>query len=125
MARSRRWNCGAGRPGAARPDVGLRTLDTVEAAFFDLDKTVIAKASIMAFARDFRREGLLTRRTMAKGLWLQLVYVHVGAGSRKLTRVRQSVLAVTRGWDQAHVRRVVGEKLSSAIDPITFSEAES
>jgi HAD superfamily hydrolase (TIGR01490 family) len=99
-------------------------LDPVEAAFFDLDKTVIAKASIMAFARDFHREGLLTRRTMARGLWLQLIYVHLGAGSRKLTRVRQSVLAVTRGWDQAHVRRVVGEKLSSAIDPITFSEAK-
>jgi HAD superfamily hydrolase (TIGR01490 family) len=99
-------------------------LGKVEAAFFDLDKTVIAKASIMAFARDFRHEGLLTRRTMAKGLWLQLVYVHLGAGSKKLTRIRQSVLSLTRGWDQSHVRHVVGEKLSSAIDPITFSEAK-
>src|ERR1700739_1579527 len=66
------------------PDRGrghlARTFGTVEAAFFDLDKTVIAKASIMAFARDFRREGLLSRRTVAKRLWTQLVYVHVGAG---------------------------------------------
>jgi HAD superfamily hydrolase (TIGR01490 family) len=99
-------------------------LGAVEAAFFDLDKTVIAKASIMAFANDFRREGLLTRRTLAKGLWLQLVYVHLGAGSRKLNRIRQSVLALTRGWDQDHVRHIVGEKLSSAIDPITFCEAK-
>jgi HAD superfamily hydrolase (TIGR01490 family) len=98
-------------------------LVAVEAAFFDLDKTVIAKASIMAFARDFRQAGLLTRRTMAKGLWLQLVYVHLGAGSKKLARIRRSVLGVTRGWDQAQVRQLVGEKLSSAIDPITFSEA--
>ena len=96
----------------------------MEAAFFDLDKTVIAKASIMAFARDFRREGLLTRRTMAKGLWIQLVYVHLGASSKKLSRVRQSVLSLTRGWDQALVRSVVGDKLASAIDPITFSEAK-
>jgi HAD superfamily hydrolase (TIGR01490 family) len=95
----------------------------VEAAFFDLDKTVIAKASIMAFARDFRREGLLTRRTMAKGLWTQVVYVHLGASSKKLARVRQSVLAVTRGWDQAQVRQVVDDKLTSAIDPITYVEA--
>jgi HAD superfamily hydrolase (TIGR01490 family) len=95
----------------------------VEAAFFDLDKTVIAKASIMAFARDFRREGLLTRRTMAKGLWTQVVYVHMGAGSKKLARVRQSVLGVTRGWDQAQVRQVVDDKLTSAIDPITYVEA--
>jgi HAD superfamily hydrolase (TIGR01490 family) len=99
-------------------------LGLVEAAFFDLDKTVIAKASIMAFAHDFRRAGLLTRRSMVKGLWLQLVYVHLGAGSKKLARIRRSVLALTRGWDQAHVRQVVGEKLSSAIDPITFAEAK-
>jgi HAD superfamily hydrolase (TIGR01490 family) len=95
----------------------------VEAAFFDLDKTVIAKASMMAFAGDFRRAGLLNRRTMAKGLWIQLVYIHAGASSNKLARVRRSVLAVTRGWDQTQVRRVVGEKLSSAIDPITYTEA--
>jgi HAD superfamily hydrolase (TIGR01490 family) len=95
----------------------------VEAAFFDLDKTVIAKASIMAFARDFRRQGLLTRRSLAKGLWLQLFYVQLGAGSKKLTRMRQSVLALTRGWDQTQVRQVVGEKLAEAIDPITFAQA--
>src|SRR6202035_753713 len=65
----------------------------------------------------------LTRRTMAKGAWTQLVYVHIGASSKKLIRVRQSVLGVTRGWDQAQVRQVVGEKLSSAIDPITYAEA--
>jgi HAD superfamily hydrolase (TIGR01490 family) len=98
-------------------------LGAVEAAFFDLDKTVIAKPSIMAFARDFRREGLLTRRSMAKGLWLQLVYVHVGAGPKKLTRARQSVLALTRGWDQAQVRSVVRDGLVAAIDPITYAEA--
>jgi HAD superfamily hydrolase (TIGR01490 family) len=95
----------------------------VEAAFFDLDKTVIAKASIMAFARDFRREGMLTRRTMAKGLWTQVIYVRLGASSKKLARVRQSVLGVTRGWDQAQVRQVVDDKLTSAIDPITYAEA--
>ena len=95
----------------------------MEAAFFDLDKTVIAKPSIMAFARDFRREGLLTRRTMLKGLWVQLIYVRVGAGHKRLHRVRRSVLAATTGWDQAHVRRVVTEGLAAAIDPITYIEA--
>ena len=94
-----------GRRAAARPDGQAPTLDAVEAAFFDLDKTVIAKASIMAFARDFRREGLLTRRTMARGLWLQLVYVHLGARVQEADPRTSSVLSVTRGWDQSHVRR--------------------
>ncbi len=95
----------------------------VEAAFFDLDKTVIARASIMAFARDFRQEGLLTRRTIAKGLWTHLVYVHVGASSKKLDRIRRSVLTVTRGWDQGRVREIVTGRLGAAIDSITYVEA--
>jgi HAD superfamily hydrolase (TIGR01490 family) len=95
----------------------------VAAAFFDLDKTVIARASIMAFAPDFRQEGLLTRRTVAKGLWNHLVYVHVGASSKKLERIRRSVLTVTRGWDQGRVREIVAGRLGAAIDPITYAEA--
>jgi HAD superfamily hydrolase (TIGR01490 family) len=95
----------------------------VEAAFFDLDKTVIARASIMAFARDFRREGLLTRRAVAQGLWTQFVYIRVGASSKKLERIRRSVLGLTRGWDQAGVREIVTGRLGSAIDPITYAEA--
>ena len=35
----------------------------MEAAFFDLDKTVIAKASMMAFGRPFMREGLVRHLT--------------------------------------------------------------
>ena len=93
---------GGGASGYDRTDPYI---GSVEAAFFDLDKTVIAKASIMAFAPDFRREGLLTRRTMAKGLWTQLVYVHVGASSKKMARIRRSVLSVSRGWDQGQIRR--------------------
>jgi len=45
----------------------------VEAAFFDLDKTVIAKASVVAFGTPLYKEGLISRRTILRGLWGQLV----------------------------------------------------
>jgi HAD superfamily hydrolase (TIGR01490 family) len=95
----------------------------VEAAFFDLDKTVIARASIMAFARAFHSEGLISRRSLAKGLWTQVFYVHMGAGAKKLARIRRSVLSLTRGWEQAKVRKVVADGLAAVIDPITYAEA--
>lgn len=95
----------------------------MEAAFFDLDKTVIARASIMAFARDFRAEGLVSRRTMAKGLWTQLVYVHRGASPQRLDRARHSVLSTTRGWQRDHVSGVVSRRMEAVIDPITFVDA--
>ena len=49
------------------------------AAFFDLDKTVIARASMVAFGGPFRRHGLLSRRLLLRALWGQLVYLQLGA----------------------------------------------
>jgi HAD superfamily hydrolase (TIGR01490 family) len=95
----------------------------VEAAFFDLDKTVISRSSMMAFAGAFRREGLVTRRALARGAWTQLVYLRWGAGPKKLARVQESVLALTTGWEQAAVRRIVADGIGPAIEPIVYGEA--
>jgi HAD superfamily hydrolase (TIGR01490 family) len=95
----------------------------MEAAFFDLDKTVIAKASMMAFGRPFYREGLISKRSLARGAWAQLIYLHLGASEEKLARIRESVLALTRGWEQSRVRQIVAETLEAVVEPITFAEA--
>jgi len=97
--------------------------DLVEAAFFDLDKTVIAKASVVAFGTPLYREGLISRRTILRGLWGQLVYLHLGADETKIARMRTSVLALTKGWDQARVRAIVEEALEAVVQPIIYAEA--
>jgi len=83
----------------------------VEAAFFDLDKTVIAKASMVAFGRPLYREDLISRRLLVRALYGQLIYMHLGADEQKLERMRDSVLALTKGWEQAKVRAIVEEAL--------------
>lgn len=95
----------------------------MEAAFFDLDKTVICRSSMMAFAPAFRREGLLSRRSVAKGAWNQMIYLYWGAGPERLARVQKSVLAVTTGWNRVEVRDLVDAELSRAIDPLVYQEA--
>jgi HAD superfamily hydrolase (TIGR01490 family) len=95
----------------------------VEAAFFDLDKTVIAKASVVAFGTPLYREGLISRRTILRGLWGQLVYLHLGADEEKIARMRSSVLALTKGWDQARVKAIVEEALEAVVEPIIYAEA--
>ena len=92
----------------------------MEAAFFDLDKTVIARASMAAFGHTFYRGGLISRRTVLRALVSQLVYLHLGASEQKLARIRESVLAMTRGWDQTQVSDLVRE----ALDEPTQSVAE-
>ena len=95
----------------------------MEAAFFDLDKTVIAKASMVAFGRPLYREGLISRTLVLRSLWGQLVYMHLGASEEKLARMRESVLALTKGWDQSKIRSVVAETLEAVVEPIIYSEA--
>jgi len=95
----------------------------VEAAFFDLDKTVIAKASMVAFGGPFYRQGLISRRLLLRALWGQLVYLYLGADEEKLARMRESVLALTKGWNQSQVRRIVREALTDVVTPIIYAEA--
>ena len=83
----------------------------MEAAFFDLDKTVIDRASIAAFGRPFMRGGLINRRLVARAAVSQLVYLYFGADEERIVRMRESVLALTKGWDRAQVRQIVRETL--------------
>ena len=98
-------------------------MTTKQAAFFDLDKTVIAKASMVAFGRPLYRGGLINRRTVLRALYGQLVYLHLGASEQKLERIRESLLRLTRGWEQARVAEIVSEALEQIVDPIIYAEA--
>ncbi len=98
-------------------------LDLMEAAFFDLDKTVIAKASMVAFGRPLYEAGMVSRWLVARALWSQLVFQHRGADEERMRKFRESALRVTRGWDQARVSAVVRETLTEVIDPIVYDEA--
>ncbi|HEX7443199.1 MAG TPA: HAD-IB family hydrolase, partial [Acidimicrobiales bacterium] len=95
----------------------------MEAAFFDLDKTVIAKASMVAFGPPLYRAGMISRWLVARALWSQLVFQHVGADEERMQKFRQSALRITRGWDQAHISAIVRETLTEIVDPIVYDEA--
>jgi HAD superfamily hydrolase (TIGR01490 family) len=95
----------------------------VKAAFFDLDKTVIAKASIAAFGGPFRRGGLIKRRVVLRAVLGQLIFLQFGADEERLVRIRESMLALTRGWERDRVREIVRETLLETIEPLIYNEA--
>ncbi|MDA8268611.1 MAG: HAD-IB family hydrolase [Actinomycetota bacterium] len=95
----------------------------MEAAFFDLDKTVIARASLVAFGHPLYRGGLVSRSTVGRALVSQFVYMHLGASEDKLDRIRESVLTLARGWDRDKVSQIVRETLDEVVEPIIFAEA--
>jgi HAD superfamily hydrolase (TIGR01490 family) len=93
------------------------------AAFFDLDKTVIAKSSALAFGRPFFRDGLITRRDVFKAAYAQLVYKIGGADDQQMARIRDYVAKLCKGWRVEQVRQIVSETLHDLIHPYVYAEA--
>jgi HAD superfamily hydrolase (TIGR01490 family) len=118
----------------ARPDadrLSERMLDeyarrrtgATEAAFFDLDKTIIARSSTLVMGRTFMRDGLLSSSTVLRGLYAQAVYQLVGADHEKMEQMRSAALELTRGWEADRVRRLVRETMEEVIAPLAYQEA--
>jgi HAD superfamily hydrolase (TIGR01490 family) len=97
----------------------------VRAAFFDLDKTVIARASVVAFGGPLRRRGLVNRRTVARAVLGQLLFLWFGADEEKMSKIRESMLEVSAGWDRDEVRAIVEETLTDVIEPLIYAEAQA
>jgi len=95
----------------------------VEAAFFDLDKTIISRSSSLALSRPMYRAGMVTRGQLVRGAYAQLVYALVGADERKMERLKDGMLQPTKGWDREEVERLVREVLIEVIDPYVYQEA--
>jgi HAD superfamily hydrolase (TIGR01490 family) len=101
----------------------VRPATARSAAFFDLDKTVIAKSSALAFGRPFYQGGLLTRRAMLRSAYAQLMFQRSGADEAQMARIRDSVAAMITGWNVGQVRQIVAETLHELIEPTIYAEA--
>ncbi|GAA2791636.1 HAD-IB family hydrolase [Saccharopolyspora taberi] len=93
------------------------------AAFFDLDKTVIAKSSTLAFSRPFFQEGLINRRAVLKSAYAQFVFMLAGADADQMDRMRAHITSLCTGWDVEQVNAIVEETLHDIVDPLVYKEA--
>ncbi|MFG2354761.1 HAD family hydrolase [Streptomyces sp. NPDC048521] len=95
------------------------------AAFFDLDKTVIAKSSTLTFSKSFYQGGLINRRAALRTAYAQFVFLAGGLDHDQMERMREYLSALCRGWNVQQVREIVAETLHDLIDPIIYDEAAS
>jgi HAD superfamily hydrolase (TIGR01490 family) len=95
------------------------------AAFFDLDKTIIAKSSTLAFSKPFQAGGLISRKAMLRSAYAQFVYLVGGADHDQMEKLRQFMSQLVAGWDVATVREIVADTLHNVVDPLVYDEAVS
>ena len=95
------------------------------AAFFDLDKTIIAKSSTLAFSREFQAGALISRGAVLRSAYAQFVYLVGGADHDQMEKMRQFMSQLCAGWDVQTVTEIVGDTLHNIVDPLVYDEAVS
>ncbi|MEK0127881.1 HAD family hydrolase [Corynebacterium marquesiae] len=93
------------------------------AAFFDLDKTIIATSSAYAFGREFLHNGLISP---AEALQLSLAkasYMFSGLTSEGMDSTRDQLTAMATGWSVDEVRAIARETMHHVVTPSIYAEA--
>ena len=102
---------------------GMGMARAATAAFFDLDKTVIARSSTFAFSRPLYQGGLINRRAVLRSAYAHGVFLLAGADHDQMERMRQYLSTMVAGWEVQQVREIVAETLVDLIEPAVFREA--
>src|ERR1044072_2156259 len=95
----------------------------MEAAFFDLDKTIISRSSSLALGRPLYRAGMVSRGQLMRGAYAQLVYLLIGADESRMEKLKEGMLQLTKGGDRSQVERLVADVMLDVIDPYVYQEA--
>ncbi|MCB0878888.1 MAG: HAD-IB family hydrolase [Thermoleophilia bacterium] len=93
------------------------------AAFFDVDRTLLAGASGLHLARPFRKQGLLSARQLARTMLIQLSFSSKGSNHDQLDRFTEGVRELMRGWDRDLVVQTVEQELEQRLKPVVYQEA--
>ena len=94
-----------------------------EAAFFDLDKTILARSSALAFAKPFYKGGLIGRSDVVRSAYAQFLFLASGADHSQMETMRKYMSELVAGWDVNKVREIVAETIDEIIDPTIYDEA--
>ena len=81
------------------------------AAFFDLDRTLIRRSSMLALAPTLRRHGLIGWRSLARASLWHAVYLIRGVSSRELAQAAGQSFQLMEGWPVDELRDLIAEQI--------------
>jgi HAD superfamily hydrolase (TIGR01490 family) len=93
------------------------------AAFFDLDRTLISRATPLALANSFRRRRLVRRRDLVRAALWQLVFLIRGVGERDMRRAAEDGMRLLRGVPVAAVEDLLADAMERVLRPLMYRES--
>src|SRR5918999_4591881 len=91
------------------------------AAFFDLDKTLIEGSSALHFARAAYKNGMLSRRRLARDAWDNLRFRVKGSTDESTDALRQRILDALAGQRVVDLQRL-GPDVLAGLPPLVLKD---
>lgn len=92
------------------------------AAFFDLDRTLIKRSSVLALAGTFRRRGLISRLDLVKSAFWQVLFVLRGASAERVRSAAEDGMKILKGFSVQEMQHLVGGAMESVLRPLVYEE---
>jgi HAD superfamily hydrolase (TIGR01490 family) len=92
------------------------------AAFFDLDRTLIKRSSVLALAGTFRRRGLISRLDLVKSALWQVLFVLRGASAERVRSAAEDGMKILNGFSVAEMQHLVGDAMETVLRPLVYEE---
>jgi HAD superfamily hydrolase (TIGR01490 family) len=92
------------------------------AAFFDLDRTLIRRSSVLALAPSFQKRGLISRLDLAKSAFWQLLFVLRGASADRVRSAAEDGMTILNGFSVEEMQHLVGDAMEPVLRPLVYAE---
>ena len=92
------------------------------AAFFDLDRTLIKRSSVLALAGTFRRRGLISRLDLVKSAFWQVLFVLRGASAERVRSAAEEGMKMLNGFSVEEMQHLVGDAMETVLRPLVYEE---
>jgi HAD superfamily hydrolase (TIGR01490 family) len=92
------------------------------AAFFDLDRTLIKRSSVLALAGAFRRRGLISRLDLVKSAFWQVLFVLRGASAERVRSAAEDGMKMLNGFRVEEMQHLVGDAMETVLRPLVYAE---
>jgi HAD superfamily hydrolase (TIGR01490 family) len=92
------------------------------AAFFDLDRTLIRRSSVLALAGTFRKQGLISRVELVKSAFLQLRFAARGVSAERVRFAAEDGMRILDGFPVERLQHVVAGAMDTVLRPLVYAE---
>ncbi|AKE40421.1 phosphoserine phosphatase [Corynebacterium kutscheri] len=98
---------------------------TRTAAFFDLDKTIIATNSAYAYGKELLNSGLISPATALEMYLAKTSYMFSGHSSEQMDASRDQLAAMITGWDVQQLTTLIEKTMHDVVCPAIYEEART